>query len=165
MCLAENLCFDGENEVEVLCDEELGHPDDHIDNERGFSWTKEEATKSLLEGCISKNERNQMKAGDAPTKQAKIKREATGGTRDIGTRVRNLHNDYKKALAMAMAGKTDAEIVEAIKVDGIGEAELQKNMAWLLGHLRVDSFDSPVLQSRPVRRALKNFWVHDFGPE
>jgi len=42
MCLAENLCFDGENEVEVLCDEEPDHPDDHIDNERGFSWPKEE---------------------------------------------------------------------------------------------------------------------------
>jgi len=44
MCLAENLCFDGENEVEVLCDEEPDHPDDHIDNERGFSWPKEETT-------------------------------------------------------------------------------------------------------------------------
>lgn len=47
MCLAENLCFNGENEVEVVCDEESGHTDDHIDNERGFSWPKEGGAASF----------------------------------------------------------------------------------------------------------------------
>ena len=42
MCLSENLCFDGDAEVEVVCDEEKGHEDDHIDNEQGFSWPREE---------------------------------------------------------------------------------------------------------------------------
>lgn len=45
MCLAENLCFDGENEVEVICDEESGHADDHVDNERGFSWPRAKGTR------------------------------------------------------------------------------------------------------------------------
>lgn len=38
VCGAENCCFDGENEVEVVCDLDDGHEDDHIDNERGFEW-------------------------------------------------------------------------------------------------------------------------------
>lgn len=52
LCGAENLCFDGDDEIEVVCDEEPGHPDDHIDNERGFSWSKEGPPTSLLAGSI-----------------------------------------------------------------------------------------------------------------
>lgn len=44
ICAAENLCFDGDTEVEVVCDETAGHLDDHIDNERGFSWPREATT-------------------------------------------------------------------------------------------------------------------------
>lgn len=52
LCLAENLCLVGDDEIEVVCDEEAGHPDDHIDNERGFSWPREGTTTSLLAGRI-----------------------------------------------------------------------------------------------------------------
>lgn len=84
---------------------------------------------------------------------------------DLGTAVRKLHKDYKLALAMTLAGKTDAEIVAELKVKGIDEAALQHNMEWLRRTLRIDSFEDPVLRSRPVRRALKDYWAYGFGPE
>lgn len=77
-------------------------------------------------------------------------------------KVRHLHKDYKLALAMTLAGKTDAEIVAELKVEGVDEAQLKKNMAWLLRHLGLDDFASPVLRTRPVRRALRGYWVYDF---
>lgn len=42
-CGAENISF-GPNdvEVEVTCDEEVGHDGDHIDNEQGYSWPRTE---------------------------------------------------------------------------------------------------------------------------
>lgn len=52
LCGAENLCHVGDDEIEVVCDEETGHPDDHIDNERGFSWSREAPPTSLLAGSI-----------------------------------------------------------------------------------------------------------------
>lgn len=84
---------------------------------------------------------------------------------DLGTFVRKLHKDYKLALALAIAGKSDAEIVKALNIKEIDEEKLKTNMEWLLNYLRLDSFDSPSLQTRAVKRALKEFWVYDFGPE
>lgn len=85
-------------------------------------------------------------------------------TVDLGALVRHLPKDYKKALAMTIAGKPDAEIVPELESD-LDEAGLKKKMEELLEYLRLDSFQDPALQARPVRRALKNFWVYDFGPE
>lgn len=39
-----NMFLTPDGEIEVYCDEEAGHPDDHIDNERGYSWKREYAT-------------------------------------------------------------------------------------------------------------------------
>jgi hypothetical protein len=86
----------------------------------------------------------------------------TKSSRDIGTLVRHLHDDYKQALAMIMAGKTDAEIVTALDIDWVDEAELQRQKEWMLFHLGVDSFDHPALRSRPVRRALKKYWIYEY---
>lgn len=81
---------------------------------------------------------------------------------DLGAKVRHLHKDYKLALAMTLAGKSDAEIVAKLDLDHIDEDDLKKNMAWLLKHLGADSFTAPVFQTRPVRRALKDYWMFDF---
>lgn len=81
---------------------------------------------------------------------------------DLGAKVRNLHKDYKLALAMTLAGKSNAEIVARLDLDHIGEDELKENMASLLKHLGTDSFAAPVFRTRPVRRALKDYWVFEF---
>jgi hypothetical protein len=106
-----------------------------------------------------------MKAkGQGDAQRAVVKNEIRSSS-DLGARIRKLHKDYKKAMAMTMAGKTDIEILEALKVPDLTEEGLKKNMTDLLKHLRLDSFDTPALQSRPVRRALKEFWVYQIGPE
>lgn len=97
--------------------------------------------------------------------QAVITRNEIRPAAGLGARIRNLHQDYKKAMAMTMAGKTDAEIVAELNLPHIDEDALKKNMQNLLTSLHLTSFQDPVLQARPVRRALKNFWVPDFEPE
>lgn len=43
LCMAENICFSPDDvEVEVVCDLDSGHEDDHQDNEQGYSWKREE---------------------------------------------------------------------------------------------------------------------------
>lgn len=84
---------------------------------------------------------------------------------DLGARVRKLPKDYKTALAMAIAGKTNAEILGELKPKDLDEAGIKKKMEELLVYLRVDSFEDGALQARPVRRALRDFWIYDFGPE
>lgn len=106
-----------------------------------------------------------MKAKGSSVEQFRVIGSGLRRFGDLGTKVRNLHKDYKKALAMTLAGKTDAEIVAELKVDGIDEATLKEKMSDLRTYLGIDDFDAPVLRSRPVRRALKEFWIYDFGPE
>lgn len=99
-----------------------------------------------------------------PTKIALSSREMRSNA-DLGTRVRKLPKDYKTALAMAIAGKTNAEILAEVQPTDLDEAGVKKKMEELLVYLRVDSFEDAALQARPVRRALKYFWIYDFGPE
>jgi hypothetical protein len=76
---------------------------------------------------------------------------------DLGAKIRKLHRDYKIALAMTLAGKSDAEIVAKLALPEVDEAKLKENMQRLLQHLRLDSFDDVALHGRPVRRALAQF--------
>jgi len=76
---------------------------------------------------------------------------------DLGAKVRKLHRDYKIALAMTLAGKSDAEIVVKLALPEVDETKLKENMQQLLRHLRLDSFDDAALHGRPVRRALAQF--------
>lgn len=32
-----------EEQIEARCDEDLGHPGDHIDNEHGYEWPREDS--------------------------------------------------------------------------------------------------------------------------
>lgn len=84
---------------------------------------------------------------------------------DLGTRVRKLPKDYKKAMAMAIAGKTYAEILAELELTDLDEAEVKEKMEGLLKYLRLDSFQDAALQARPVRRALKDFSFYSLGPE
>ena len=99
-----------------------------------------------------------------PTKIGLSSREmrSNGG---LGARIRKLPKDYKTALSMAIAGKTNADILAELKPKDLDEAGIKKKMEELLVYLRVDSFEDEALQARPVRRALKDFWIYDFGPE
>jgi hypothetical protein len=106
-----------------------------------------------------------MKAARQGDAQRAVVKNEIRSSSDLGTKVRKLHKDYKKAMAMTMSGKTDTEIVKELNLDHIDEAALKKNMEELLRYLHLDSFDAPALQSRPVRRALKEFWVYQIGPE
>lgn len=76
---------------------------------------------------------------------------------DLGAKVRKLHPDYKIALAMTLAGKSNTEIVAKLALPEIDETNLRERMEQLLRHLHLDSFEDAALQSRPVRRALKQF--------
>lgn len=106
-----------------------------------------------------------MKANQQGDAQRAVVKNEIRSSSDIGAKIRKLHKDYKKAMAMTMAGKTDIEILKELKVPDLTEEGLKKNMTDLLKYLHLDSFDAPVLQSRPVRRALRGFWVYELKVE
>lgn len=84
-----------------------------------------------------------MKSRSRAMMQTRVQRAGVRSVNDLGTKIRTLHKEYKQALAMTLAGKTDAEIVAALDVDGVDETKLHKNMQDLLTYLKLESFEAP----------------------